>query len=361
MVVLCGGCFGSRDLDQRAFIMAIAFDPAEEGKEGYKVTVQIPVPARMSPEGGGSGKTFHTTSVTATTVGAAMIQLQRRIDRELFIGHTRQLLFSDQLAKTKGIEDILDFFKRDFRFQRVADLAVVQGEAGKVLEMQPPLEQNAATYIENVLVETSGSGFHTTTDLGEYLVIDADEGIEPVLPRLMLKEKELITGGAAILCGGKLVGWLTPAEALAYTILRNEFRFSRYVVNFPGRPGEKVTVRIRNARSKHKVEIVGGKLHVLTKITGGFEALEFIGNGGPSEWLIPRLEQEVSEKVAEGIRAALRKSQALNADIVGYGRMLRAKYPEYWDQVDWTKVYPRLKIKVAVDIQWTQTIRRPGR
>lgn len=359
MAVLCGGCFGSRDLNQRAFAMIIAFDSPKEGEEGFKVTVQIPIPAKMGPEGG-DGKSFHTTFITEKTVGDALIQLQRRIDRELFIGHTRLLLFGDTLTRTKGVEDILDFFKRDFRFQRVAELAIVQGEAGKVLEMEPPLEQNAATYIENVLTETAGSGLHTTTDLGEYLVIDADEGIEPVIPRLMVKGKELITGGAAVMRNGKMVDWLSPEEARSYTILRNEFGFSRYVVDDPRYPGKKITVRVRNADAKHSVVLVGEALRVRTEITGGYETLEFTGPAGPAEKLVPKLELVVSKAVEEEIRATIRKSQSLNADIVGYGRLVRAKYPDYWNQIHWSEVYPQLEVEVKTELEWTQTVRRPG-
>lgn len=358
--MVCGGCFGSRDLNQRAFVMAIAFDPPAEGEKGFKVTVQIPLPAKMSPEGG-DGKTFHSTSVTGATVGDALIQLQRRVDRELFIGHTHQLLFSDRLARTIGIEDILDYFKREFRFQRVAELAVVQGEAGKVLEMQPPLEENAATYIENVLMETSGSELHATIDFGGYLVIDADEGIEPVLPRLVVKEDNLITGGAAILRSGKMVGWLSPKEARAYTILRNKFRFGRYVVNHPNNPEEKVTVRIRSAEAKHKVELKGEALRISTKIVGGYETLEFTGTGAPSKKLVPKLEQAVAQTLVEDTMALIRKTQSLKADTVGYGRLVRAKYPDYWDKIRWSEIYPQLEIEVTADIQWTQTVRRPGR
>lgn len=361
LLLSCAGCFGSRDLDQRGFVVAIAFDPAEEGKEGFTLTAQMPVPSKMQPEGGGEGKTFETFSITAKTVGEALTQLQREIDREIFIGHTRMILFSDKLARTQGIEEILDFFKRDFRVQRVTQLAVVQGKAGELLELQPPLEQSASAFIYNVLSERAGSSLDVQTDFGKYLVLEADEGIEPVLPRVFKREKSIVSGGAAVFRHGKMLGWLSPRETRGYSILVNEFTRGRYTVDSPNLPEELIGVRVRQAGSRHKVTLKGNRLVIRTDIDGGYETLEFTGPQAPAAKLVNDLERTVSRSVANEVRLAIRRAQEFNVDIFGYGRLIRGLYPDYWASTNWDETFSEQEIDIRTQIKWTQTVRRPGR
>jgi spore germination protein KC len=359
--LICSGCFGSLDLDQRAFVVAIAFDQPEEG-EGIKVTIQTPIPRLMRPgEGGGEEKPFVLLSVTEKTIGEAFTQLQRQLDRDMFIGHTHLLLFGDKLARKKGIEGVLDIFKRDFRVQRITQLAVVQGEASGILELQPTLEQDPSTFIENVLSKRGGSSLDVTTDLGKYLVVVADEGYEPVLPRLFKKGDSIATGGMAVIKEGKMVGWLSPRETRGYTILVNEYDRGRYEIPSPTIPGEIIVVRVRQAESRHRVKLLGDTLQIRTEITGGFETLEFTGPQGPSAKLESELAQAVSKEVAREVRAAIDRAQQLNSDIFGYGRLVRGLYPEYWAKINWSEVFPTLDIKFSAKTKWTQTVRRPGR
>lgn len=361
LILLCAGCFGSRDLDQRAFMVAIAFDEAENGQDGFTITAQFPVPAKMQPEAGGEGKTFETLKITSNTVAEALTQLQREVDRDIFIGHTRILLFGEELARTQGIEVVLDYFKRDFRMQRVAQLAVVQGNAGEMLDIEPPLEQSASAFIFNVLSEQAGSSLDIHTDLGKYLVIEADEGIEPVLPRVFKKGNIVVSGGAAVFRNGRMVGWLTPRETRGYSILVNEFNRGRYIVPSPGRPGERISVRVRKASSNHRVVLQGEQLQILSKIQGGYETIEFTGPQSPNERLVDPLQTTVSRIVNNEARAALERAQELNADIIGYGRWVRGLYPRYWATVNWDEIFPQLRIDLNTNIEWTQTVRRFGR
>ena len=359
--LISSGCFGSLDLDQRAFVVAVAFDLPEEG-EGVKVTIQTPVPRLMRPgEGGGEEKPFVVFSVTEKTIGEAFTQLQRQLDREMFVGHTHILLFSEKLAREVGIEEVIDFFKRDFRVQRITQLAVVQGEASEILELQPPLEQDPSTFIENILSDRSGSSLDTTTDLGKYLVVVADEGYDPVIPRLFKKGDSIATGGMAVIRGEKMVGWLSPRETRGYTILVNDYNRGRYEAPSPTIPGKLIVVRVRRAESRHRVKLVDDELQIRTEISGGFETLEFTGPQGPSAKLEKELTPVVSREVAREARAAINRAQELNADIFGYGRLVRGLYPEYWEKINWSEVFPTLDIKLSSNIKWTQTVRRPGR
>lgn len=364
LVLVCSGCFGSKELNQRAFIVAMAFDEVgEEGEKekGIRVTAQMPIPAQMGSDQKGGGKTFFIASVTGDTVSEALNKLQRQLDREIFLGHVRLMVFGETLARHRGIEEVVDYFKRDFRIQRITQLALAQGEAEKILEAQPPLEQSASAFIYNVLSVDAGTSEEITTDLGEYLVLDSDEGIEPVLPRLDLQDKSIVTNGAAIMMHDKVKGWMTPAETRGFSILVGEFEPSRIVVSSPNMPEAKIGIQLREAKARNRVSLKNGKLHIASTIQGGFETLEFTGPQGPQPELEKKLEKAVNQAVVRDVHNAIRRAQSFHSDIIGYGRLVRAFYPGYWSKVNWNNEFSQADITVRGKIRWTQSVRRPGR
>jgi spore germination protein KC len=358
--LLCSGCFGARELNQRAFIVALAFDQAKD--KMLEVTAQMPIPAKMgSDQKGSGGKTFLVMSAKGRTVSDALNKLQLQLDRELFTGHARLLLFGEKLARKQGIEDVVDYFKRDFRIQRVIQLAIVRGDPKKILEVQPPLEENAATYIYSVLAPSSGISGLVTTDLGEYLVVDSDLGIEPTIPGIKANKKTIENAGAAVMARDRVVGWLSPSETLGFSIVMNEFLPSRIIVPSPTKKGERIAVQLRTTKSRHRVRLKNGKVQINTTVTGGFHSLEFTGHEGPRIRLEKPLEDAVNRAIVREIKSAIKHAQSLHEDIFGYGRLVHAYYPGYWSKIRWQEEFPKIDINVRGKIQWAQSVRRPSR
>lgn len=360
LMLLCSGCFGSRELNQRAFIVALGFDLAADNM--LEVTAQMPIPAKMgSDQKGGDGKTFLMMSAKGKTVSDALNKLQLQLDRELFTGHTRLLLIGEKLGRRVGIEDVIDYFKRDFRVQRIAQLAIVRGDPKKVLQAQPPLEESASSYIYSFLAPGSGISGAVTTDLGEYLVIDADIGIEPTIPGIKMEKKNITSAGAAVMARDRVVGWLTPAETLGFSIIMNEFVPRRITVPSPLEQGELIAVQLQTGNARHRVRLRDGKVQIITTIDGGFETVEFTKGATFNSSLERPLEEAVSRAVIREIKAAVRHAQSLGEDLFGFGRLVHAYYPDYWATINWRETFPNIELKVRGKIEWAQSVRRPSR
>jgi len=388
------GCWGGRELNQRAFVTGIAFDmytgtkektgannsgdnteeegaieksrdeaEASTGKEKYQISLQLPIPEKVGGEngsGGGEGKPFLILSATADTVLNGILQVQQEIDRELFFGHTRLIMIGEELAKKVGIERVVDFFNRRFQIQRMTRLAIVEGEAKEVLSMEPPIGQSPAAYILNLISPSSGSSLIYLSDLGKYNVYQADDGIDPVLPRVKKKKDGIETGGAGMIKDGKLVGWLTPFETRAFNILANEYRESNYVINSPLNPEDLIAVGVVKAGSLYRLENTKGQMGIRIDIKGSFETREFSGDYGPAGIKEEALETMVAAKVREEIEATLNKARSQQVDIFGIGRQLRARYPQVWKKLDWGREFPHFPIETKVEMEWSQTVRRLG-
>lgn len=380
-------CWSGRELNQRAFVTAVAFDKAK-AKEGqasnrssageneaknmisaqdkFVISLQLPKPEQAGGEeggggGGGGDKPFLVLSATSDSFLSGISQIQQQIDRELFFGHVRLIMIGEDLAKEVGVERVVDFANRRFQIQRMARLAVVEGDAREVLSMEPPIGQSTAAYILNLISPTSGSSLIYVSDLGKFNVFQADEGIDPVLPRVKKGKEFIVTGGAAIIKSGKLAGWLTPFETRALDILENEYQESNYVIASPLNPEESIVIGLVDAGSIYRVKKEGERIRVKIEIKGSFETREFSGDYGPVDLNPDDLKQIVSAKVRQEVEAAIKRAQAVGADIFGIGRRVKARYPKEWKQMDWATEFSKLPIEIAVNMEWSQSVRRLGR
>ena len=368
VTLTASGCWEGRELNARAFVTAVAFDmPTEEGADPMEFTlsVQIPIPAKMggeSGEQGGDGAPFAVYGTTTKMVSVGIRQLQRQLDRELFFGHTHMILINAEVAATIGVDRLLDYFKRDFRVQRMTRIAIIDGEAREILNTKPLISQTPSAYIENLLSAQSGVAVNYISDFGRFLVEQSDDGIDPVLPRLHPGEEATTTGGAAVIKKGKFLDWLSNFETRGLNIILNQKIRSNYEVKCPLHPGETIVVGVDAFRSRYQLREVNGQTVFQIKVSGKFETIEFSDLHGPLAAIQEDLEQKVSATVQKELEGTVRRAQELGADIFGVGRYLQSYEPKRWQQVkdNWEQEFFALPIEVEVKMEWAMTIRRFG-
>lgn len=366
LLLTAPGCWRGRELDARAFVTAVAFDlTTGEGADPdeFLLSIQVPIPAKMAGEGGdqgGDGKPFVVYGTTTKMVTTGIRQLQRQLDRELFFGHTHLILFNVEVAKAIGVDRLLDYFKRDFRVQRIARIAVIDGEAREILKLEPPISQTPAAYIENLLSGQSASGINYISDFGRFLVEQGDVGFDPVLPRVSKGKETALTGGGAVIKNGKFVGWLENNETRALNILLNQKIVSIYEVKCPLHPLEEIIVRTTGFGSRYRLNNQNGRTVMQIRVGGQFETVEFTDQHGPLATIQDDLEKAVSAAVRAEVEQVIQKAQELGADILGVGRRLQALKHDLWQAMDWEREFPAFPIEVEVDMEWTMTVRRFG-
>lgn len=394
LVLMAAGCWEGREINERAFVFAIAFDlpgkengedgagtrneegaglrqeeagPAEEGNgEGrspkFTLSIQVPDPSRMAgsrEQGqGGSGKQFIVLSTTTRTVLSGLQQLQRELDRMLFLGHTRLILIGEDVAREYGVDRILDYFIRDFQVQRVTRVAVVEGEAREILEQLPPIGQEPTTFLLNLLSGTGGTSQVYVSDLGKYMVERSTTGLDPLLPRVRKSGDVILTGGAAVISNDRLVGWLTPFETRGLNILKNEFMGSDYEVECPFHPGEKINVSVVKTNARHRLVREGKTLVLKILVRGVFETTEFTGEHGPQEEMSKELTRRVAAMILNETTVALEKARELKADVIGIGKKIKAEQNKVWQEMNWEEEFPTFPVEIEVKMEWAQTIRR---
>src|SRR5690606_7809907 len=111
LAATAAGCWDYRDLERRSPILGMAVDTrsASDG-QGYRVTVEIPYPASgASPGaggggilGGGGGDDTQSPKVIVSgeggTLGAALVSLNARLERQPLWEHLLAIVLSDSVA-----------------------------------------------------------------------------------------------------------------------------------------------------------------------------------------------------------------------------------------------------------------------
>ncbi|WP_128101330.1 hypothetical protein [Paenibacillus sp. DCT19] len=81
--LLCGGCWSKVEINERTFITAMYVDKTDNPGE-VEVSLTMPLPNRLSPDRGGSGKEpYAVVSAVAPTIADALERIQTDLTRRI--------------------------------------------------------------------------------------------------------------------------------------------------------------------------------------------------------------------------------------------------------------------------------------
>jgi len=363
-LLLLAGCWSNRDLSEINIVTGIGLDRTEDGK--ILLAVQVVEPAAIQSTSSGKGKggvmqarPVFVESYKGETVLEAVRGMLSTVDKKMFLSTAQVLILGENLLKD-GMEEVLDFFQRNYEVDYRMNILAAKGVSpGEILEIEPDMDSIPATYINGTVENTILRGTVKKTILIDLLKDIGSGGKQPAIGQISKAgEKEVRTEGIAVIKNGRLVGWLDSYETRGYLLAINEVRNA--IVNVPIDKG-KVAMEI--IRSKGRVNVVFDNdepimLTVKTKIeanVGGYE-----GKGRlDSPDNLRTLEEALEEEIKKEIMMALKKTQQeYSSDIFGFGVEVHKYHPQYWKKVkkNWDDIFSTLPVELQVDAK----IRRTG-
>ena len=385
-VVFLSGCWDSLDIEKRAVVLGIAIDKVNEDigqeeanvshltesfphpdNEMIKLTAQIAVPGKipLGPEsGGGNTDPVWVIEVVGHTMDDALANLQQEIADEIFLGHLRILIISEELARD-GIERINDFFRRNSEIRRTAWLAVSEGEASQFMKITPTFERVPGLYLSSMLENAVDLGKFPSDFIGEFWTILSSKGQDSFLPYIVAKKEDNVQiKGLAYFSGEKLVGVSDPLEIGFFMAVIGD-----------GKGGYGAFVQIPDSEDYVMVRVTSRVVKIETKIKDdspeitvniNYEA-EIDEKDAPeyveisNSKLLKEIEEVTSKNTINSVQAFIKKTQEKESDIFGFGEYIRAKHANYWDtQVKTPDQWHRLFKDLNVTVNCTTKIRRVG-
>jgi len=360
------GCWDRRELEERASVLAIAIDAGGEDEERYRLTVQIPIPIKIAGSsgqgGGGNEDAVKVMSVTGRTITDATNNLQLRLNQRLFLGHTRVVAISEEIARA-GIEDILDMFRREALIRRLLWPIIVKGEASSLLEIKPELAQIPVVFIMDLVENGRKMGTIPDKTLGDYLNETSNESMQPFLNYVEATKREVKWIGTAIFHDHKMVGSLTPIQTWSLLQLRDEKRGGDVIMPLPGHENAYVTFRPRFVDTNltiHPNKYKGSGLEAVLSCEVQGDIMEYVpGNVrfASPEQFIEVMQKELKQEMETRAKHVIQKLKKHNSDVLKLGLHLRSyHFRDYWIHHDWNKAFKDFPIRV----EYTIKLRRLG-
>lgn len=392
------GCWGSRETDQIAYILAVGIDKGE--KDNIVVTVSIANPTALiggGGGGGGGGDSERNSAVYSVETHAPLAMpslLNTTIDRRLSLLHTKAFIFSEELAR-EGINKWILPLIRSREVRGTAQVFISKGKAKDFIEKNDPfLDFSPSKQYDLLYMLSREHGLYSSIQLTQFYNNLKSLSIETTAPLVGIHLGEFesakpgvekggdfdlgnyvagevpVTGknqsqfiGSAVFRGDKMRGYLNGHETRCYLMIRGLFRDGFINLLDPlGEGPDYVGFLTHQARSpEYKVAIdQDGNVSIDVEI---FMESEIISHTGVNT--IARLdhksiyEDAFSKYIEQGCNTLIKRTQdEFGSDIFGFGQHVKHRFwtIQPWEEFEWLGHYAEADINVTVH----NTIRRTG-
>ncbi|MCL6548454.1 MAG: Ger(x)C family spore germination protein [Alicyclobacillus sp.] len=384
------GCWDRLEIEQRAVLLGLAVDLYQAGdgpeqlsdeQENLEAThpkgltpdrrrmltlsAQIAVPGRIplgpgEGGGGGGGGSEPSSAVWVLqshgeNLSDALQHLQQQVADKLFLGHLRVIVVSEAFARQRGVQEMVDFLRRDSEVRRTAWMVVCKQSAYDMLRTAPPLERLPTLYLISTLDHARQLGKMPNEFLGMFESKSAMKGRDPLLPYLdVLQPGNVNVAGLAYFRDGKMRGTLDPVQTAAYLTLTG-VSVGGYTELIPLAPGRYVMWEAYRRRERVKVDVQGGLPRFKVDIHIDGNVAERVGenlNVNRSHTLAV-IDREVARVAYRHALDVIEQTKRDHVDPVGFGEYVRAFQPSYWNRMvrtkeRWEALYPKVPIEVEV-------------
>lgn len=376
----CVSEVGGREIEKIAIATSIGID-----YENEKVVITCEVASPSVNNSSGSSvpsspisKGFVYPQGRGDTVRDAINNINLHFDKKIFLAHSNLLIIGEEFAK-RGITDLMDFFMRDNEPRE--DMYVVVAKEAKaydIIGVRAGLGRATGNYLYDILNNFPYNAKSINISFAEKYRYFYDIGNNPVIGVVWLEEVKAFdieerramqtkivlnaTGGAA-LRRERLWGYFTGDEMIGFNFIVDEIRGGSIVFRTPdgskedisiiGQEGKFTTVNILRSKTKNKISVNDGKIHLTinVKLRGELNEINQAIDVGNSQTIL-RIENACSQKVKELISATLNKGQKeFKQDNFSIGVAVHEQYPKLWKEIseNWQDIFPEISFDVNVE------------
>lgn len=376
----CVAEVGGREIEKIAIATSIGIDYEDE-KVVFTCEVANPSvynsssnSATSSPKSQG----FVYPQGKGDTVRDAVNNINLHFDKKIFLAHSNLLIIGEEFAK-RGITDLMDFFMRDNEPRE--DMYVVVAKEAKaydIIGVRSGLGRASGNYLYDILNNFPYNAKSINISFAEKYRYFYDVGNNPVVGVVWLEEAKPFdieerreiqtkvvlnaTGGAA-LRRDRLWGYFTGDEMIGFNFIVDEIKGGAIVFRTPdgsredisiiGKDGRFTTVNILKSKTKNKINVNDGKIHLTinVKLRGELNEINQAMDVSDSQTIL-RIENACSQKVKELISATLNKGQKeFGQDNFSIGVAVHQQYPKLWKEIseNWQDIFPEISFDVNVE------------
>ncbi|MDR7865734.1 MAG: Ger(x)C family spore germination protein [Sporomusaceae bacterium] len=371
-----GGCWDRKEIENRGYVLGVAVDhatagegsgkkeflaaPQGAGRRTYLVTMELPKFRKEASREISSSQKHLIWAAEGESMLAIVRAINTKVYFAMFFEDIQIMIVSEAVAR-EGIGGILDFWLRDAEIRRKVKLFVAPGRAEDVLKATLQVDEVNSVFIAKLPKNADRSPyFPSKATVGE--ISEAIRGKRSfVLPFVLVEGKEVKLAKAAVFDRRqRMIGELDEFEVYGGKLLRRELKQGVVVFANPAAPGKIAVFELYEADIKVTPLFEGNNLRF------SLEA-RFVGTLGenqypPQDALDPEftkaMEQAVAAEYTRMARKAYDRQQDMKVEILGLGKLVYNRYPQYWKSVKdrWEEeIFPAAPIDIKIDV----SVRRP--
>lgn len=394
------GCWGRRETQQMNLSTAMGFDRlVVDGKSQFRWTTLSAKPPQAGGGGtGGSGgisepqrgHTNQVISIDGDNIWDAGRNWDLRSSRRLFVGQVVVVVIGEETAR-QGMDEIMDFLLRHQDVRERTWIVICQGLAADFLNSQPEYEPILSAEIDGILKNAwIRSAKVKGTDLFNVSYALLTPGKEAAIPYMTLfkppepsspinqnragssqgtnsgildssgpqpQNQTLHTTGFSVFQGYRLVGLMSAEESQGLLFLTNQVKTCTIPISVDASE-KNVAIRLDNSKTQIKPIIGDGHIQfkVNIKATGNMmEESEGSVRISPEDWKM--VEDLVGQEIERRCLEAVKTSQELSSDVMGFGDKLHRTNPKAWKVIenDWEQIFPTVTVTVKTEFKLKQT------
>lgn len=345
-ITLLTGCkvITPLNINEISMVQGMGFDKAEDNK----MLGTILFPEYKMDE----TSTIRVLKAEGETVRKIIDKAKNEVEYPLVNGQLRTVLLGREIAE-KGIYPLIDTFGRSPSVGNLLQLAVVDGEASKLLSMKTESEENIPLYLQEMLEQNIEDGEMPSSDLTVFNYNFYDDGNDPYLP-LIKKEKDTIKiSGLAVFDKDKLRLTLPINDVFIFKLLKEKFKMGAQ--QFKIGKDEFVVIGNIKASQKLKVQVKNGIPEFHFRIKMKARVQEYTSKEHIT--VVPKVkkfEQEITKSIERDAVRIIKTFQENRVDPLGLGAQYEAHYRNF-NLKKWEEMYPAVSVNVQVKLNIVHT------
>lgn len=362
------GCSNYTESNNIGLITGMGIDYDKES-DLYEVTLQMINPSGVAGSSQGSGGIpVHQIEGKGNTISEATRNSSKKISRTNIFSHLSAVVISEELAREKGINFILDAFERDARVRTNIPIIVARGHSAKIMLSILPAQDKipSVAFVKKINDTAKVLGENTEITIFNTVSAISSKGKEPVINGMRIvgnveqgaskandekvENTYVMADGLAIFQKGYLVNWLDGEKAKSIQMLRNEMNSSNISISCPKKEGN-LSIEIRRLKRNTNVVYEKGQAKIKIELVGSAALNELLCDiEFNKQEVLNQLEKNLNHKIKKDVLEAIRFAQTEESDIFGFGEVLHRKSPKQWRKVEknWNEQFAAAEIEIKV-------------
>ncbi|RSK25674.1 Ger(x)C family spore germination protein [Bacillus sp. HMF5848] len=386
LMAIMTGCMDKKELEEQAYVMAIGLDLYKGEKQNVWVTFQIANPEVGSTLAGGSTQeqAKETVTLLANDFITAKNTANSFISRDITLDHTKVLIVSEELARSKDFIRIIQSAMRSRELRRGVQIIVSKEKASDFLQNnKPALETRPHKYYQFMINRAKETGIIPESTVHRFFQLtegDADLFLAMYATTKVEGEKKMdgmedryIAGnvpqkggnqtqfiGSAVFKEGQMIDVINGEMTRLCLILDNTLNIKDMLATYPDPVNEKYYVSTRVIKKKPTLVDLKYYKDRPTEINVSVAIdLEIVAVPSLVNYSLKENREELRRSIRDGLNERfnkfIKKTQEEYKGDPFYWSLYVRKYfltvPAY-EEADWSKkIYPNAHINVSFDIE----------